>query len=254
MQSVRNYSFKPSRLASLAVLILVVVFVVLGEWQLRRADEKTALMQSRHQKASEPALILGPNDLLTEAHRFRRVVLDGHYDADHQILLDNQIHNQQAGYHVLTPLTLVNSSTHLLINRGWIPLGSDRNILPDVLLQHTSVRISGIVDRFPTVGFKLKGGEIPSAGWPARVLRLEQKPLENRLGYSLQSYQILLDEPLTDGYLRDWRTPDLAPEKSQGYALQWFLFALMTVIIYLWLGFKSGPIHRSSDSSPQSRT
>ncbi|MGI9213318.1 MAG: hypothetical protein ACR2HF_12680, partial [Methylococcaceae bacterium] len=81
---------------------------------------------------------------------------------------------------------------------------------------------------------------------------LEQKPLENRLGYSLQSYQILLDEPLADGYLRDWRTPDLAPEKNRGYALQWFLFALVTVIIYLWLGFNSGPIHSSSDSFHQS--
>lgn len=252
MQSVRNYSFKPSRLASLAVLILVLLFQALGAWQLRRADEKTALMQNRNLKTAEPALMIAPNEVLTEAHRFRRVVVTGHYDADHQILLDNQIHNQQAGYHVLTPLTLTDNSTHLLINRGWIPLGPNRNILPDVSPPQTSVRISGIVDRFPAVGFKLKGGEIPSEGWPTRVLRLEQGPLENRLGYPLMSYQILLDESLADGYLRDWRTPDLAPEKNRGYALQWFIFALVTVIIYLWHGFKSTSIHRSSDSFHQS--
>lgn len=243
-----HYSFKQGWTVSLGSLILIVLFVTLGNWQLHRADEKTTLMENRKQKTQEPPLHLTGNEPLTEAHRFRRVELDGLYDSDHQFLLDNQVYRQQAGYHALTPLGLDGSPSHILINRGWLPLGSNRDAVPDLTLHTRQVHITGIVDHFPAVGLKLKGGEIPTADWPAKVQRLEVEPLTARLGYPLLSYQVLLDESVPDGYLRDWKQPDLQPEKNKAYAFQWFLFAVLTAAVYLWRGFR--PVRKTGINAP----
>lgn len=236
-----HYSFKPGRVTSLGGLILMVLFVNLGQWQLRRADEKTALMEVREQKSSEAPLQGSAIESLTEADRYRRIVLRGTYDTEHQFLLDNQIMDAQVGYQVLTPLKVEGRSAYVLVNRGWTPLGGSREIMPDVSIQQARVEFTGLIDRFPAVGLKLAGGEIPSPGWPARVQRLEVDALAKRLGYPLPSYQIILDESAPEGYRRDWTPPNLAPEKSRAYALQWFLFAALTFVLWLWHGFKLRP-------------
>lgn len=245
----RNYSFKPGWFASLACLILSLSFAGLGCWQLQRADEKTVLMQMRIERMAAPPLPLSALTVLTGQDRFRRIEVTGLYDVDHPFLLDNQVYRQQAGYHVLLPLSIDNGSRHILINQGWIPAGPKRDTLPTLTKPVAAVTVTGILDHFPQPALKLSGGEIPTPGWPARLLRLEAPALTTRLGYPLSPYQVLLDETQADGYLRDWKPPDLAPEKNRGYALQWFLFALTTVIIYSWHGFKRG---RASPSSHQS--
>lgn len=37
----------------------------------------------------------------------------------------------RAGYHVIAPLRMEGSDAVVLVNRGWIELGSDRNVLPE---------------------------------------------------------------------------------------------------------------------------
>jgi len=248
----RKYNFKPGWLASLACLILSLSFTGLGRWQLQRAGEKTALMQMRVERMATPPLLLTAQTRLTAQDRFKRIEVKGHYDADHPLLLDNQVYRQQAGYHVLLPFSIDNGSRHILINQGWIPAGPKRDILPLLNRPTQTVTVTGLLDHFPRPGLKLPGGEIPTPGWPARLLRLETGPLESRLGYPLLSCQVLLDETRPEGYLRDWKPPELAPDKNRGYALQWFLFALTTVILYLRHGFKAGRVSPSSHPTIQS--
>lgn len=232
-----NYRFRPTWLPTLATLLLLPVFVSLGLWQLHRADEKIALMNQREGRQSQPAL-RGAEAFTSEAGRYRRVELAGEFDAAHQFLLDNQVFNQQAGYLVLTPLRIAGTQEAVLVNRGWVPVGADRRHLPEVALNQTKVQVNGLIDHYPGVGFKLKGAEIPSPGWPSVVQWLDAGRLSERLGYRLLPYQVLLapDEP--GGYARDWKQASLNPEKNQGYALQWFSFASVLAVLYVWLGFK----------------
>jgi surfeit locus 1 family protein len=225
--------------ATLAVAVLLPLFTSLGFWQLRRADEKTALMRQREQRQSEPALAAG-EAFASEDKRYRRVELAGEWDGAHQFLLDNQLFRQQAGYQVLTPLRLAGGEA-VLVNRGWVPVGQDRRRLPDVALGQAQARVVGIVDRFPGVGFKLRGAEIPAPGWPAVVQLLDAGPLSERLGYRVLPYQVLLAADAPDGYARDWKPASLDPEKNRGYALQWFSFALVLSVLYVWFGFKPKP-------------
>ncbi|HUL12199.1 MAG TPA: SURF1 family protein [Methylococcaceae bacterium] len=234
----KNYSFKPGWIPSICVIVLFPLFLLLGAWQLHRADEKKALMALREQHQNEPPIALTGEGLTLEGNRYRRVVVAGEYDVGHQFLLDNQIFKQQAGYHVLTPLRINGSSLTVLVNRGWIPAGRDRTRRPDLAITQTKVRIGGFVDRFPGVGFKLKGSEIPSPGWPALVQLADSERLSGRLGYRLLPYQVLLDANEGEGYERAWQPPSLLPETNQGYALQWFSFALVLVFLYVWYGYE----------------
>lgn len=232
-----DYSFKPGWAVSLGFVALVALFVSLGLWQLQRAEAKRALMADRAARLREAPVRLSRAATDPEALRYRRVEATGEYDAAHQFLLDNQLHQGQPGYWVLTPLRLPDGAA-VLVNRGWVPQGADRRQLPAVELHTTQVQVSGVVERFPRVGFRLAGAEIPAPGWPARVQVAEPGPLAERLGYPILPYQVLLNPAAGEGYVRDWTPPALGPEKNLGYAVQWFLFAAVATILYLWHGFK----------------
>ncbi len=234
----KNYRFEPGWPATLALLVLVPLFASLGIWQLHRAAEKAALMELRLHMADEPIISGDGVGWAREENRYRRIELEGKLDVGHQFLLDNQILGQKPGYLVLTPLRIRGADQAILVNRGWIPLGEDRKRLPDLAVSRAEVRITGIIDNFPRLGFKLKGAETPAPGWPSVVIALDAARLSERLGYRLLPYQVLLAAEEADGYVREWKPTDLHPEKSQGYALQWFSFALVSITLYLWHGFK----------------
>lgn len=234
-----HYSFKPSGVAVIGIALALPLFCALGVWQLNRAAEKRGLQAQLASQSAEPALRLEAPIAEAEPPRYRRVTAKGRYDADHQFLLDNQIHGGQAGYHVLTPLRLDGSDLTVLVNRGWIPAGPDRQRLPELPVHMPAAELSGMVERFPAVGLKLKGAEIPTPGWPATVQVLEREPLERRLGYRLLPYQVLLDGGEGEGFLREWKPANVDPDKSTGYALQWFSFAALALALFLRHGFKA---------------
>ena len=234
----KNYLFRPGWVASLALAVLVPLFVSLGFWQLHRAGEKEALMEQRERQSGEPVLASNSDAWAVEANHYRRIELTGEFDFEHQFLLDNQLFNQQPGYRVLTPLRISGLQAAVLVNRGWLPVGKDRTLFPDLAIKQAKVRFVGVIDKLPSVGFKLKGAENPSSGWPSVVQVANIERLSERLGYRLLPYQVLLPPDADDGYARDWKIASLRSETSRGYALQWFSFAIMVLILYVWYGFK----------------
>jgi len=240
---VKNYTFKPTPIASFALLVLLPAFVALGFWQLQRAHDKQALQAARETRSQAVPVVLTAA-LAAELERFQPVEVSGDYDAARQFLLDNQILNHQVGYWVMTPLKIAGSDTAVLVNRGWLPRSADLSRLPELPMAKRQVRLRGTFDRFPRVGWKLQGADIPSAGWPAVVQVLDAEHLAQRLGYPVLPYQVLLDAGEDEGYARDWRAAGLDPTKNLGYAMQWFAFALAVLLLYCWYGFKP----KSSDS------
>jgi surfeit locus 1 family protein len=246
----RHYSFKPGRASVLGTLLLLPLFWSLGVWQLHRAEEKDSLIELRKTRAESAELMLDGASPPIDELRYRSVLIRGHYDSAHQFLLDNQILDRQVGYHVLTPLRLEGSDLHVLVNRGWVRAPAERTQLPEVSVVEDPVQIRGTVDRFPSVGLRLAGAEIPASGWPAVVQVLDARALSERLGYPLLPYQVLLGPSQPEGYARNWKLAEVDPGKHLGYALQWFCFAAVLLLLFLWHGFKpssgSGRSLRSS--------
>lgn len=237
-----HYSFKPRRAPTLATALLFPLFLSLGFWQLRRAAEKESLIGLRAERTLAAPLRLVPSEhRAADAIRYRRAVVEGKYDADHQILLDNQIIDHRVGYFVLTPLIIEGGEQAILVNRGWVPAGPDRSTLPRVAVAGGRVRASGVADRFPSVGWRLRGADEPTPGWPAVVQVLDAETLARHLGYPIVPYQVLLDPAEPEGYVRHWTFGSPDPDKSRGYALQWFSFAAILIGLFVWFGFKPRP-------------
>lgn len=216
---------------TLATLAAVVVFVLLGLWQLGRAEEKRALAAAF--AAGTPAVEL-PRNSATLA-RYQHVVARGRYDATHQFLLDNRVHEGRAGVQVLTPL-LLDDGGAVLVNRGWLPFGRTRQDLPDVAVPEGPRRVAGKIDELPRAGIALPAAA--SSSWPRLVNYPAIEDLEALSGGAFHARVILLDAAEPDGYTRDWRLHGAAPDRNLGYAIQWFAFAATAVAIWIGLGLR----------------
>ncbi len=229
--------FKPSLLMTLLTLAAVILFLSLGNWQLRRAAEKQALLDLQTRQWRQPAVPLQGEETLARLGRYRHVQVAGRWDGRHPFLLDGRTHRGRAGYEVLTPLVLGDGRV-VLVNRGWVPAAADRRRLPEVFLPDREVTLQGHVDAFPRAGMDLPGMRRLSPGWPSVVQVLTPEAAAARLGRPVADFQIKLDPKAPDGFARAWRLTHIRPERSKGYALQWFSFAAIAVGLWLWHGLK----------------
>lgn len=240
-RALSRYQFSPSLRACLLFGLTFPLFIALGIWQLHRAEEKQAINALREARTRDAAIKLGvdaPEDI--EALRYRQVSVTGEYDTAHQFLVDNQLQGQAPGYHVLTPFRIAPGGKAVLVNRGWVPLGSNRAVLPALDgAPAGQVRVEGALDYLHRTGYRLRGAEIPGAGWPSLVQLPEPGPLSARLGYPLLPYQVLLAPAAEGGYVRTWHTVKLDPANNRGYALQWFLFAACAAFFFARHALKS---------------
>lgn len=241
----RLCTFRPTVWATALLLLLVTVFVNLGQWQWGKAERKAAAQALLEARAGEAPLSL-PASAVTDAtfFHYRRVAVRGHYRPAGQILLDNQMQGERVGYRVLTPFVIAGPSgagdREVLVDRGWIPAPADRRELPVAAVSPAPTFITGTAVVPSDRHFVLAADTAPPGGnarWQfidlaryAREARVELQPVIVRLA---------ADQP--DGYLRSWPRPDERIERHQSYALQWFGFAASALGIWVWAGFRRRP-------------
>lgn len=235
-----NYDFTLSIIPTVVFLGLLYLLISLGYWQLGRSDEKKVLLEQQSQRSRDKIVQLTREaEGEAEKLRYREAWVSGKYDREHQFLIDNQVVEGKAGFFVMTPLILDSSNKAILVNRGWIPVNKDRSVLPNVSFDVEEAMITGRINYFPSVGFKLKGAEIPTDGWPSVVQIIDKAVLEKRLGYSLFPFQLQLGKDQENGFWREWRTAvAITPEKHKAYAFQWFGLAVTLVILFFWVSSK----------------
>ncbi|MBM4207526.1 MAG: SURF1 family protein [Gammaproteobacteria bacterium] len=228
--------FKRAPLA--AYLCLMPVLLLLGFWQLDRAESKQQLLnRQKQQQTAETLLLTGESPDDAETFLYKPAKATGRFDSAHQFLLDNQVYQGKAGYFVLTPMLLKHDKKAVLVNRGWVPVGTSRAILPDINVTQEEVTVTGHINRFPRVGLKLGGSESTVNHWPAVVQVIDSDLLSSRLTYPAFSFQIELEQTQAHGFLRDWRKPAaMTSEKHLSYAVQWFLLALTLTVLFIKFG------------------
>jgi surfeit locus 1 family protein len=225
--------------AIIGLLGLGLAFATLGTWQLRRADSSRATRAQFEGGSAESALPTLPSSL-GETERFRRVDVRGGYVAQPQFLLDNMLHDGVAGYHVLTALQIAGRREHVLVNRGWVPAGGDRRVLPDVAVGSETRAVAGRLERLPRPGMRLGAEDSNGAGGEVVVLQYPTAvELARRLGAPVYDYELLLDPAAPDGYVRDWQAPGLAPERHVAYAGQWLALAIGAIAAAIVMTYKT---------------
>ena len=237
-----GFEFRPALWPTLITLVLLPALVGLGLWQLDRADWKQGLVD-----AHETGINLAPVDLgwLLESGEladYRPVGVRGEYDLAHQLLLDNRLYQGHAGYHVLTPLRLADGESVILVNRGWVPTGLDRAVLPELPGPAGKVAVEAITSLPPANPFRLADVEESHAGWPKVVQQLDLAQLEQLLETRLIPVILLLDESNEHGFVRDWQPVyGVTPDKHRAYAMQWFTLAVVLLLIYIGVNSKRIP-------------
>ncbi len=233
-----GFQFRPGLWPSLATLAILPLLLWLGSWQLERANWKQALVDAHAERARQPAVPLATLGEDFSDAQYRTVLGAGRYDLEHQLLLDNRIHDGQAGYEVLTPLWL-DSGMRILVNRGWVAAGPDRSRLPEVPGPAGTVMLTAAVKLPPEKTFRLDAVEEADHGWPRVVQQIEMQQLQQYLGYEVLPVLLLLDKDDAHGFVRDWKPVyGVTPDKHRAYAMQWFTLALVLVLIYIGVNTK----------------
>lgn len=231
-----NYLFKPALVPSLLVLLLLPVLISLGIWQLNRAEEKREILQNQQDNLRKPAIVLDADMPPLAQLPNRRLEVRGKFELRYQILIDNKVEQGKAGYEVVTPLRIAGTTQYVLVNRGWIPLGESRAVLPRFDTPDEAVSLSGLA-RFETQD--VMGSETRfDDTWPAVVRWLDIAALRKETGLDLLPFVLLLDEEAGYGFMRNWKFVNASPEKSTSYAVQWFTLALALLIIYIAVNSK----------------
>lgn len=207
---------------------LAAVFALLGQWQLRRADEAKTLAAEFAALAAAPALEFLPEAGLSSDLRYRRVALQGHYLPQTQVLIDNMTHEGRAGYHVLTPFVATAGGV-VAVNRGFVPALLSRSELPSIPVSVEERTVRGRIDAFPAPALRL-AAEDAGAG-PVHVLAFPgPEDLERAFGKPVAHYQVLLDAAEPDGFVRAWEPSSARAERNLAYAGQWFALGLATLV------------------------
>jgi len=231
---------------TLLVLILLPVTVSLGQWQLRRADEKRALIAERAEHQAVPPMPLNQLPQEQSQLRYRRVELTGSFDVEHCFLLDNQVHQGRVGYEIICPFvdqtkadqqSADKADAHtVLVSRGFVPAPSLRTQLPPIPSVAAPVSIHGEV-YLPT-GEQVLLADLQAAGsWPRVVQSAAVDYLKSQLDASsianapLYPWVVRLDEDSPAVLERHWQVVNLSPDMHSGYAVQWFAMAATLVLI-----------------------
>jgi surfeit locus 1 family protein len=224
-------------MATLLALVGIAITVNLGLWQLRRADEKRSILAQIEAGAGATQPLTAPADSFP---RYQTVTAVGRYDAAHQVLLDSMPSLQgRPGFRVLTPFELAGGGW-VLVDRGWIPMGPLREPQGQLEVDANERSIVGRVDDLPRPGMRLSGEPADGTGWPRIMMFPEHAALERVLDRPLAAFIVRLDPSQSDGFERSAAImrEDFGPERHIGYAVQWFAFTAVILVIYALLNLK----------------
>ena len=224
----------------LSVTVLLVVFsllVLLGFWQLNRAEEKRQILKSIEKKRQQVPILIDSDYKNLVDNIYQIIKLRGRYDSEHQFIYDNQIHEQQAGYYVLTPFYLQNTEHALLVNRGFVSWKGDRSKLANIDVDSNQREIMVEILK-PIIRPKLTDDNA-MLNYPRLIQTLDIKKIIKTSNIHFLPVIARLKKSEPDGFIRAWKPFYGSVDKHIAYAWQWFLMAAVLGFISVRLYFKS---------------
>jgi len=221
-----------------AMLALTTVFVGLGIWQVQRLFWKLDLIarvEARIHAAPAPAPAL--SEWLTisaEKDEYRRVTATGLFDHGKSVLVQ-AVTARGAGFWLLTPLHLADSST-LLINRGFLPTNHAHPLARAASeIAAGPVTVTGLLRTSEPDGAFLRSNDPVNDRWYSRDVAAIARA--KGLGSTVAPYFIDADAtPNPGGFPVGGLTIINFRNSHLVYAITWFSLAFMamgvTIVLY----------------------
>jgi surfeit locus 1 family protein len=209
-----GYTFHPKAWSIALAATGCLAGIALGNWQTDRAAQKRAAGAS-----------------------FEEITLRGEFDPTHTVFLDNKVYRGKPGYQVVQPLRTAGGK-HVLVNRGWLPAGASRDLLPAVRTPAGTIALSGLrLQRFAQA--YVPPGFDPAAKPEGKVWQnVTREQFSAWSGMALEDYVMEQHSALDDGLARDWPAAEFGAEKSEAYALQWYALAGLSVVLFFVLNVR----------------
>lgn len=201
------------------------LFMGLGHWQLDRAEQSQAVARTVRERAALPPVPLTVDGAGVEEMKYRRVFVQGEFEPGDRIFIDGRKRNGRLGYHLIVPFRVEGSKVRLLVNRGWV---SDT----DIPALSTGSHVQGVVAaaRVPPLRMGL-GTVAANRPWPY----LDVERFARTGGYPVLPFVLIEQGPLADEVIAAGLERADKWGMHIGYAIQWFVFALLAGILAIFM-------------------
>ena len=232
-----NRRFAPSWVMTMITISGLILFTSLGLWQLQRAAIKEAIEMKFETRLGADYRRFEAWESMPDIE-FQKLMISGRYDTHRTLLIDNQLHQGKAGYHVLSPFILDGGKNIVLGNRGWVALGSSRQQLPTIQMPAADGMIRGIVSIPDMDSFRMGDVSLEDK-WPQVIPFIDIDAMQAEFQNRLLPITLWLGPEQAGHYPRVWNPVWLDPKKSRAYAWQWFAFAAISLVLFIGLNLRS---------------
>lgn len=228
-------------LKHLFALVILLTMLRLGFWQLDRLAQRRALNNTLIAALEQAPQPLNTARVDPDALHFHKVRVTGSYDNAQTMMLRNQQRDGENGVHLLTPLRIEGSEQVVIVDRGWLPENLGRRENRGTYAVSGEVSIEGIAMRSqPRPDAWLVPMDLPLPG-ESRIdawVRVDLERMQTQLPYPLLPI-FIRQSPDAAGAANTLPLPQgldaLDEGPHLGYALQWFTFSAMLVVVYSFL-------------------
>lgn len=215
-------------LFAVIAVLLAVVCVRLGIWQLDRLEQRRARNAAVASRAELPAVDIASLPADTAGLRFRRARIAGAADYEHELILANRARDGSPGVNLLTPVRVPGSDTAIVVNRGWVYAPDATNPRSGGWREADTASFEGYVELFTD------GPVAPvSPERPRSLPRATLASVRARVPYPIADRYLVVQVPpdsSRDSVPARVQPPAVNDEGSHlSYAVQWFIFAAIAV-------------------------
>ncbi len=211
-------------LFSVFIIFFILIFIILGSWQIIRLNWKNNLILEIENSLKNPPV------KLTQLNKenYLKIKTSGDVDFEKQIYLYNLNDSGTPGFEVLNPISI--DGENYLLNRGWIPF--EKKNTPEInVFDQNKIEGTLIIQGRKNI-FK-PDNDIEENYW----FSLDREDISKFTGKKFSKYIIYLDG--------NYQFP--APKKitanisnnHKKYAMTWFSLAISIFLLYLYFRKKN---------------
>ena len=218
-------------IGSIVVVLIALLCVRLGIWQLHRLQQKRDRNSVAHTRMKLSPVWVGSLSLDSVGVIYRRAAAHGTYDDARSIIWAGRSLDGAPGVYVLTPLRFGDAA--VLVNRGWMPANDAATVDLTAVREIAPDTVQGLIVPF-SLDPRADHDTTPSF---RRVwYHLNHDAVQKKFPYPIANYQLQM--------AADKRAPALPrrlppPEFDEGphlsYAIQWFSFAVIGLVGWIVL-------------------
>ena len=244
---------EPRWIVAIIVGVLIsVVFVRLGMWQLDRLEERRAFNATVVARTAEPVRplggVLGQYEGTVDEMKHRQVRVEGVYRVEDEFFSVGRLVDDISGTLVATPLDL-DDGTVLIVVRGLVPPGTPGPPAQGYEPPEGRVVLEGRLDdgEAPTA----IGEPDPADGELVSLSRLDLEYIDRWVDGDVLPVTLMLEnqDPIDpEGMPVRIPSEELTEGSHLGYAVQWFAFALIVSVGVAALVFRAGTAESVSET------